>query len=107
MCNTLKEIYDGYLAESNMVVYYNTRLEHDKFEDLDFSDIEKYFCDGEKKPCIPDKARPFFESTGKGKQRIKHVFSAYLLGIYCYDNIGIIREDFNAFIEKKIWPQIQ
>lgn len=37
--------------------------------------------------------------------RVKHMFSIYLLGIYCYDNIEIIKKCFNDFIENNIWPK--
>ena len=81
------------------VLYYEKALTHDSFTTLDFSDIEQYFIDGNKKGCIPDVCKQFFDKKGN---RVRHVFSVYLLGIYCYDNITVIKSDFNDFIEK-IW----
>lgn len=102
----LLDIYDGYLSPSNTertILYYSGYLPHHTFFDTDLEDIQKFFERGEKGECITPEIQDYFGETIQGKARVKHVFSVYILGVYCYDNINNIKKSFNAFIENKIW----
>ena len=103
MMDRIIDIYNHMLNEDNRekVIYYKTNLVHSAFDELDFSDIAHYFRLGEKVSCLPEDLR-FFSDAEDGKERIKHMFSIYLLGIYCYDHVKPINNAFNNLIENKI-----
>lgn len=104
MEKSLWNIYEDLLKFSEKVVYYNKKLKNDQFESVDYSDIRLYFQYGEKRECVEiPEMNDFFADTNEGKMRVKHMFSVYLLGVYCYDNIEIIKMSFDDFIKNKIW----
>ena len=102
------DIYNHMLNEDNgeKVIYYKTNLVHSTFDELDFSDIKKYFERGGKNnACISKELEDYFSASQRKDEtdRVKHMFSIYLLGIYCYDHIKPINDAFNNLIENKIW----
>lgn len=102
------DIYNHMLNEDNgeKVIYYKTNLVHNTFDELDFSDIKKYFERGGKNnACISKELEDYFSASQRKDEtdRVKHMFSIYLFGIYCYDHIKPINDAFNNLIENKIW----
>ncbi len=101
----VNEIYD-YMLRHETVLYYDHILINNKFDKLNFKDIQNYFWHGGKPACISPDLEEYFSNEKDGKERVKHVFSVYLLGIYCYYNIPKIKEAFDELIEGKIWKGI-
>lgn len=106
MCTSLLAFYGECLEKENApeIMYYGEKLEHVNFKDLDYEDIKMYFKYAGKLDCLHDELNKFFTYTDEGKRRVSHMFSVYLLGIWCYDNIANIRKAFDSFIEK-IWSK--
>ena len=106
MCTSLWDFYVQCLEKENApeIMYYGQELKHDSFKDLDYEDIERYFKYAGKLDCLHCELNKFFAYTDEGKRRVSHMFSVYLLGIWCYDNIANIRKAFDSFIEK-IWAK--
>ena len=69
---------------------------------MNVDDLGFYFSSGDK--CfINSEISDYLKGQPWEKFRVKHVFSVYLLGIYCYDNIETIRCSLNSFIKNEIW----
>ena len=105
-------VYNGYLqrqaGDPLSPRYYHSALCHDSFKELDFKDIKQYFKAAEKISCITPEMKSYFPQTAKGKQRVRHIFSTFLLGIYCYDNINNLQDSIKNFIQqlKTIFPKL-
>ena len=109
-CNSKKlmEIYKQQLQatdENERVVYYRNCSIQEDYSALRFEDIVKYFNVGGKVTCLQPEMKDYFSIVEKGTERVKHTFSVYLLGIYCYDKVEKIRTSINTFIQK-IWQKI-
>ena len=84
------------------ISYYENVYLNNNFLDLNYSDIIQYFTVGGKETCLPNEVKDFFTNDNQGMKRVQHMFSVYLSGIYCYDNIPKVCQAFNQYI-KKIW----
>ena len=106
--NSLLTIYNNLLNKENGqcdTIYYKCCDIHDSYHALTYSDIECYFKQGGKENLVDiPELKTYFSDTKDGKKRVLHVFSVYLLGIFCYDHISVIKNAFNKFI-KKIWEK--
>ena len=97
---SISEIFASNLRENKIIYYEDINLLHQNFDELNFDDIKQYFLVGGKESCIPEELSDFFSNSDMGKSRTQHMFSVYLLGIYCYDNIKYIRDSFHDFIKR-------
>lgn len=107
MGNFIIKIYNDMLDSAkngDRIIYYGASIFPAKFEDLTIDHIEGYFRCGEKENCISEEQKDYFSQNNN---RVKHMFSIYLLGIYCYDRIMPIKNAFNRFIENKIRKNIK
>ena len=103
MSNSIISIYDEYIQNKrNSIYYYGDKVESDDFNAINVDDLEFYFSCGDKS-FIKSEISNFLKEQPWERFRVKHVFSVYLLGIYCYDNIETIRYSFDSFIKKEIW----